>query len=73
MTSRALTIDGMEMWAQFGAHWRVVHLSSGRAVVEFCACTGEPVERLESHDPAVVEHLRAAHAETAPPQTKETR
>jgi hypothetical protein len=66
MTSRALTIDGMERWVQFGAHWHVVHLSSDRAIVEFCACTGEPVERLESHDPAVVERLRAAQAEMAP-------
>jgi hypothetical protein len=63
MTSRALTIDGMERWAQFGAHWHVVHLSCDRAVVEFCACTGELVERLESRDPAVIERLRAAQAE----------
>ncbi len=66
MTSRALTIDGLERWTLFGAQWHVIHLSSEEAVVELCACTGEPVERLESHDPAVIGHLRATHADIAP-------
>lgn len=66
MTSRALTIDGLERWRLFGAQWHVVHLSSEGAVVEFCACTGEPVERLESHDPAVIEHLRTTQADLDP-------
>jgi hypothetical protein len=42
-----LTIDRLERWALFGAHWRVVDLSSDRAVVELCACTGELVESAE--------------------------
>jgi hypothetical protein len=65
MSSRTVTIDVIERWTQFGGHWHLVHLSSDRAVVELCACTGEPVERLESHDPAMIECLRAAQAEMA--------
>jgi hypothetical protein len=61
MTSDALTIDALERWVLFGAGWRVVDLSNERAVVDLCACTGEPVERVESDDPALIDYLRWAH------------
>jgi hypothetical protein len=55
-----LTIDALERWVLFGAQWRIVELSSARAVVVLCTCTGEPVERLESEDRAVIGYVRTA-------------
>jgi hypothetical protein len=55
-----LTIDALERWVLFGAQWRIVHLSGESAVVDFCTCTGELVERLESDDPALIRYLRSA-------------
>jgi hypothetical protein len=55
-----LTIDRLERWALFGAHWRVVRLSADHAVVDLCACTGEHVERADTADAAVIEYLRTA-------------
>ena len=55
-----LTIDALERWVLFGAQWRIVDLSGERAVVDLCTCTGEPVERLESDDPALIGYLRSA-------------
>jgi hypothetical protein len=55
-----LTTDALERWVLFGAQWRIVDLSGESAVVDFCTCTGELVERLESDDPAVIEYLRSA-------------
>jgi hypothetical protein len=37
-----------------------VELSGERAVVDLCTCRGEPVERLESEDPAVIGCVRTA-------------
>lgn len=59
-----LTIDRLERWALFGAHWRVIELSPDRAVVDMCACTGELVERAESADAVLIEYLRAAPSDT---------
>jgi hypothetical protein len=56
----ALTIDALERWVLFGAQWRIVELSSERAVVDLCTCTGQPVERLESDDAAVIGYVRTA-------------
>ena len=44
------------------ARWRIVSISNERAVVDLCTCTGEPMERLESDDPAVIAHLRTTHS-----------
>ena len=55
-----LTVDALERWVLFGAQWRIVDLSGERAVVDLCTCTGEPVERLESDDPALIGYLRSA-------------
>ena len=75
MTPRTLTIEGLEDWARAGAHWRVMHHSDRRAVVELQQCTGEPIERLASEDPAVIAYLQgvvsdldlAEHARVPPP------
>jgi hypothetical protein len=63
MTTQTLTIEGLEDWAGAGAHWRVVHHGKHRAVVELQQCTGEPVERLESEDPAVIAYLQGVESD----------
>ena len=55
--AETLTIKTLEDWALAGAHWRVLHHGERHAVVELQQCTGEPVERLESDDPAVISYL----------------
>ena len=63
MAARELTIEGLEQWAGTGAHWRVVHHSERYAVVELQQCTGEPVERVASDDPAVLAFLRGVESD----------
>ncbi len=63
MPNDALTIDGLERWLLFGAHWRVIEISNKYAAVDLCTCTGEPVERLRTEDPKVIEYLRTAHCD----------
>lgn len=60
MSAEALTIYGLERWVLSGAHWRLVDISAERAVVDLCACTGEPMQRLSTADPAVIGYLRTA-------------
>ena len=55
---RAATIDDLERWELHGATWRAVELSDARAVVELCTCYGEPVELVQSADPALIEFVR---------------
>jgi len=57
MAGRTFTVEMLEDWVRSGAHWRVVHHGERRAVVELQQCTGEPVERLESDDPAAIDYL----------------
>jgi hypothetical protein len=52
-------VSVLERWVEHGAHYRIVELSTERAVVELCTCHGEPVDRLESEDPRLIERLRA--------------
>jgi hypothetical protein len=54
----ALSVSELERWAQFGGHWNVIDLSEDEATVELRACTGEPVERRHSNDPALIDYLR---------------
>ncbi|HET9102560.1 MAG TPA: hypothetical protein VFN55_04345 [Solirubrobacteraceae bacterium] len=61
--STQLTIDDLERWVLSGAHWRVIDISADHAVVDMCACTGEPMDRRETVDPAVIGYLRTAHLE----------
>jgi hypothetical protein len=58
MSAADLTIERLERWQSFGAHWRLVQITDARAVVDLCACTGEPVERAETVDAAVISYLR---------------
>lgn len=61
--AETLTIKTLEDWAQAGAHWRVLHHTEHRAVVELQQCTGELVERLESDDPAVIAYLKGVDSD----------
>ena len=63
MTTPPLTVDALERWVLFGAHWRVAELSDDRAVVDLCACTGEVVERHQSHDPSLIAYVRSHESE----------
>lgn len=49
----------LERWEDHGATWRVEQLSDERAVVVMCTCYGEPVDRLESDDRALIDFLRS--------------
>ena len=60
MSTHTLNIEDLERWVVSGAHWRLVDISSEHAVVDMCTCMGEPVERVESDDPAVIGYLRTA-------------
>jgi hypothetical protein len=45
-------------WTEHGAQWRQLELRDDHAVVELLTCYGEPVDRLESDDPELIEYLR---------------
>jgi hypothetical protein len=51
-------IETLARWEDHGAVWRAVHVSDELAIVDLCACTGEPVDRLESSDPELIRYLR---------------
>jgi hypothetical protein len=52
-------VDVLTRWEDHGALWRVEQLRDDYAVVQMCTCFGEPVERLESSDPSLIEFLRS--------------
>lgn len=55
-------LENLENWTISGGSWRIVSLSDERAVVDRSSYNGEPLERLESDDPAVIAYLRTAHS-----------
>jgi hypothetical protein len=62
MANAPLTLADLERWELFGATWRVVELSDDRALLDMCACTGQLVERRESADRALIDHVRTVAA-----------
>ena len=50
-------VDVLRRWEDSGAHWRVESLGEDRAIVTLCACTGEPVDRIESTDTQLLRFL----------------
>ncbi len=56
---KALGLEDLLAWEQSGAHWRLTRLYAGRATVELLACTGQPVDRLQSDDPRLLSYVRA--------------
>ncbi len=63
MTGQSVTIEDLQRWTRAGAHWRVLHRSERRAVVELQQCGGEPVERLQSSDPALIAYLQGVESD----------
>jgi hypothetical protein len=63
MADAPLTLADLERWELFGATWRVVELSDDRALLDMCACTGQPVERRKSEDRALINYVRARAAD----------
>lgn len=57
-------VEVLRRWEDHGALWRVEALTGDRAVVVMCTCHGEPVDRLESEDPALLRFLREREAST---------
>ena len=55
-------LENLESWTRAGGCWRVVSISNDRAIVDRCTYNGEPLERLESDDPAVIAYLRTTHS-----------
>ena len=48
----------LENWRLAGGTWRIVSISDEHAVVDRCSYSGEPLEQLDSRDPAVIARLR---------------
>lgn len=59
-------IETLERWALFGGHWRALEVSDSRATVELRACTGEPMDRLESDDAALIAYVRSSGGASPP-------
>lgn len=63
MSASQLTIEVLERWEASGAQWRVVEITADTAVVDLCACTGEPVDRVETRNPEMIAHLGQAQVD----------
>ena len=51
-------LSELEDWELHGATWRALELGKQRVVLELCSCSGEPMDRVESDDPALIEYVR---------------
>jgi hypothetical protein len=52
-------LQQLERWEDFGATWRPLEVSDEHVVLQLCTCHGEPVDRLESDDSALIDYVRA--------------
>jgi hypothetical protein len=59
-------IDVLKRWEDGGAVWRVIALGDEHVSIDLCACTGEPVDRLDSGDPDLIAFVNARAAEQSP-------
>ena len=48
----------LEDWELHGATWRTLQVGTQLVVLELCSCSGEPMDRVESDDPALIEYVR---------------
>ena len=51
-------LEQLEDWELHGAEWRALEVGERRVVIELCTCFGEPVDRIESEDPDLIEYVR---------------
>ncbi|MBV9535038.1 MAG: hypothetical protein JO321_06460 [Solirubrobacterales bacterium] len=56
--SQPFCVAELKDWELHGATWRTLELHEKRAVIELCSCSGEPMDRVESHDPELIEYVR---------------
>jgi hypothetical protein len=63
MGAQQLTVADLQRWVEAGAHWRVLAAGEHHVTVELCSCLGEPVERLESEAPEVLDYLRGLRSD----------
>ena len=61
--SSSVTIKELEEWELNGAIWRPVEVTDQRAVIDLCSCSGEPMDRVESEEPKLIEYVRARRAD----------
>jgi hypothetical protein len=54
-----VTVEYLKSWEEHGATWRTLELSDERAVIELCTCYGEPMDRLESEEPELIQFVRS--------------
>jgi hypothetical protein len=53
----AFRLPQLEDWELHGATWRTVELRGQRIVLDLCSCSGEPMERVESEDPDLIQYV----------------
>lgn len=51
-------VEVLTRWRDHGADWRTIEIDDSHAVVQLLTCYGEPVDRLESTDPRLIEFVR---------------
>jgi hypothetical protein len=51
-------LSELEDWELHGATWRTIALGTQRVVLDLCSCSGEPMDRIESDDPKLIEYVR---------------
>jgi len=61
--SSSVTIKELEEWELNGAIWRPVEVTDQRAVIDLCSCSGEPMDRVESEEPKLIEYVRVRRAD----------
>jgi hypothetical protein len=54
-----VTIADLERWEENGAVWRAYEVTDERALIDLCSCTGEPMDRVQSEAPELIEFVRA--------------
>ncbi len=51
-------LDRVRQWELSGGSVQVLALTSDQVAVQLCTCTAEPMQRLVSDDPALLDYVR---------------
>jgi hypothetical protein len=57
-----VSVGELERWEDHGALWRTVTVTDELAVIDLCSCSGEPMERVQSETPELIEFVRSHRA-----------